>query len=345
MGRTGGMAVQLQDVAARGPSWSAARRPRRSVIVGDASRAPGWVPTSLPRLLRAFDLRPAGPQRFEATAAEPDWPAFPAAQLAAAAVVAAERCFPGYSVSHLACAFGLPARACVPLSVAMVEVRVGPQCVTGRMEFNQGGTGHGEAAVVLQPAAAGVRVGSSTRIGQATRSLNVSARMTALRRPLASLVPWELQITPPPAGPGSSCVWSRLSGYGSQGRTGTWSADGASAEHAGLGDTTGRALLAYLSELLPLAAVAIPYPDRGGRAPIVLSHAITYNAPFDLSDWLMATVDSCGAEGYMHARATFRTPCGAVAAVVSQAAAVWGDHPAMSGGKAERAESSRGRVV
>lgn len=329
MGRTGGFATHLQDAAAL-ESWPTARHPRRCVAAGDAGGAPRWVQTSLPGLLRALDLRPVGPQRFEMTAAEPQWPAFPAAQLAAAAVVAAERCFPGCSVSHLSCAYGQPARARLPLTIAMTEVRADPRCVTARLEFAQGGIGYGEAAVVLQPDTARARAAHPVRTGQATPSPDLPAAVTGLHPPLAWLAPWELRAVPVPANPGisrpgSACIWSRLSGHSSE----------------ELDGTAGRALLAYLSELLPLAAAAAPSPDRrqGGRSSNVLSHAITYNAPFNLRDWLMATVDSYGAEeGYVHARATFRTPQGAVAAVVSQAAAVRGDYSAVPGRK--RAEQS-----
>jgi acyl-CoA thioesterase len=289
-----------------------------------------WAPTSLVSLLRALDLRPVGPQRFEMTAAERQWPAFPAAQLAAAAVVAAERCFPGCSVSHLSCAYGQPAGARVPLTIAMTEVRADTRCVTARLEFDQGGIGHGEAAVVLQPDTAGARAVPPVPAGQAAPSPDLSADdVTGLHPPLAWLAPWELRMAPVSAGPrisrpGSACIWSRLSGRGSE----------------ELDGTAGRALLAYLSELLPLAAAAAPSVNRGqgGRSSNVLSHAITYDASFNLRDWLMATVDSYGADqGYVHARATFRTHQGAVAAVVSQAAAVRGGYSAMPGrGRAEQ---------
>ena len=322
MGRSGGSAAHWQDHAALG-SWPTAGQPRRCVADG----AQHWAPVSLPRLLRALDLRPAGPQRFEMSAAEPQWPALPAAQLAAAAVVAAERCFPGCSVSHLACAFGQPPRARVPLTIAMREVRADPQCVTARLEFAQGRAGHGEAAVILQADTAEARVARPAPAGHASPSPDVAAAVTGLHPALAWLAPWELRLAPVPVGRDASrgsdnCIWSRLSGHGSGDPAGAWGPDGS---RAGLGGMAGRALLAYLSEVLPLAAAAAPSAGRGQgcRSSNVLSHAITYSASFNLQDWLLATVDCHGAEDeYVHTRATFHTPQGAVAAVVSQAAVV-----------------------
>jgi hypothetical protein len=260
--------------------------------------------------LQALDLRQAGNRRFEAAVAEPEWPAFPAAQLAAAAVVAAERCFPGYSVGHLSCAFGQPPRAAPPVGVAMTEIHASPSCVTGRLEFSQDGVAHGESTVVMRPAErlpgppAACARGMATAVGRAQPAQ-------------VALVPWELRSVP-----GTRRTWSRFGG--STRKMGGPVADG----------TAGRALLAYLSELLPLSAAAVPYPSsrRDGMSAAVLSHAITYDAPFDVRDWLLATVDCSGAaEGYVHTLTTYRTRQGTVAATVSQAAVVWGHTPRHAG--------------
>jgi acyl-CoA thioesterase len=103
-------------------------------------------------------------------------------------------------------------------------------------------------------------------------------------------------------------VWSRVPGITSDG-------------------TLQRALLAYLSELLPAAAAgAVQYPSQPGEvrpAATVLSHAITYCAPFDLRNWLLATVQSAQpGEGYVHALATCCTTQGETVATVSQAIAM-----------------------
>jgi acyl-CoA thioesterase len=285
-------------------------------------RAPWCAPTSLSRLMKALDLRSIGPQRFEVTALEPQWSAHPSAQLAAAAVIAAERSFPEFSVSHVACAFGRSARARAPLSITMTEIRVGIRCIAGRMEFNHGGTWLGEAAVTLQPDAAGARAVPHASGGQAALLPDVPTGVAGLRRWPPALAPWELTTAPADTGhPGGSCIWSRLRGLGSPGDAVTSDADGTSAVIRG---TVGRALLAYLSELLPLAAAPCPDSQNGGRAPFVLSHAITYCAPFDPGDWLIMTVDGrFPDERYAHTRATFRTSNGAVAAMVSQATTDW----------------------
>jgi Thioesterase-like superfamily len=339
MGRTGGLATHLRDGTAPESSWPAAQpRHRRHAAAGHVGVVPRWAPTSLSSLLRALDLRPVGPQRFEMAVAERQWPAFPSAQLAAAAVVAAERCFPGYSIGHLACAFGQPAKARAPLGIVMTEVRVGPQRVTGRLEFAQGGVGHGEATVVLHPGAADAHATRSARTRRPGRSLDAPADVTGLQPPLAWLAPWELKLasvsdTCGTSPTGSAQIWSRLVGDSRQDRTRPGGTDGS---HAELSATAGRALLAYLSEVLPLAAAAAPSPGRthGGPSSNVLSHAITYSAPFELRDWLMATVDSRGVEqGYLHARATFSTASGRVAAMVSQAAAIRGARCAASSGE------------
>jgi acyl-CoA thioesterase len=103
-------------------------------------------------------------------------------------------------------------------------------------------------------------------------------------------------------------MWSRVPGVTSDG-------------------TLQRALLAYLSELLPInAACGMRYPGQQGEAGLsatVLSHAVTYGARFDLGDWLLATAQSAEpGKGYVHALATFRTGQGETVATVSQAVAV-----------------------
>jgi acyl-CoA thioesterase len=91
--------------------------------------------------------------------------------------------------------------------------------------------------------------------------------------------------------------------------------------------TLQRALLAYVSELLPInASRGMRYPSQPGEvgpSTTVLNHAVTYGAQFDLGDWLLATVQSAEpGNGYVHALATFRTRQGETVATVSQAVAV-----------------------
>ena len=94
-----------------------------------------------------------------------------------------------------------------------------------------------------------------------------------------------------------------------------------------IGSALQRALLAYLSELLPVAAAsAVRYrghPGEAGSPDTVLSHTITYAGPFDLRDWLLAAVQlGEPTAGYVHALATFATRQGRTVATVSQAIAV-----------------------
>ena len=100
--------------------------------------------------MRALDLRQTGPRRFEVTAAEARWPAFPGALLVASAVVAAERSFPGYSVGHMSCGFGQSPRADRAVEVALSKIHTGRSCVTGRLTFRQGAAVHGEVALMLR---------------------------------------------------------------------------------------------------------------------------------------------------------------------------------------------------
>ena len=289
-----------------GDATGSRRRSRLSLIAG-GSEPRCWAATSLERLTRALDLRPTGFRRYEATAAEAQWPAFPGALLVAAAVVAAERSFPGVSVGHLSCSFDWSPRADRPVEVAMPEVRVGKSCITGRLTFRQGAAVHGEATVLLRSCA-------SARPGRAARAASPGAparASSAARRRRVAIAGWDLSDAPA-AGDGrpasDSLVWSRVPGITSDG-------------------TLQRALLAYLSELLPAtAAGAAQYPSQPGEpgpSATVLSHAITYCAPFDLRNWLLATVQSAApGEGYVHALATFCTRQGETVATVSQAIAL-----------------------
>jgi acyl-CoA thioesterase len=200
----------------------------------------------------------------------------------------------------------------------MSEVHIGKSCITGRLTFLQCAAVHGEATVLLRSCACAVPAGRSARSTRSARSrlaamppqVPAAAWSAARRRPVA-IVPWALSRVPAADDSrptGDSRVWSRVPGITSDG-------------------TLQRALLAYLSELLPItAARAVRYPSQPGEAgpsATVLSHAITYGAPFDLRDWLLAAVQSAEpGEGYVHALATFRTRQGETVATVSQAIAV-----------------------
>jgi acyl-CoA thioesterase len=311
MGRAEGFSVEAEDATAP------RRLGRLKVIQGGAE--PGrWTETSLERLIRALDLRATGFRRYEVSAAEAQWPAFPAGLLVASAVVAAERSFPGVSVGHLSCSFGRPPRANRPVEVATSEVHVGRSCTTARLTFLQRGASHGEAAVLLRscPAAVAVRrprgsAGSARSRPAAVPSLAPAAVPGPVRRPRIPIVPWDLVAVPAPDDGGKSresLVWSRVRDVPSDG-------------------TLQRALLAYLSELLPVAAAsAVRYrghPGEAGAPATVLSHTITYAGPFDLRDWLLAAVQSADpTAGYVHALATFGTRQGRTVATVSQAIAV-----------------------
>jgi acyl-CoA thioesterase II len=307
MGRAEGVAVYPGEA-------SGARRSGLSLVPGGAEPS-CWTPTSLERLTRALDLRPTGLRRYEATAPEPRWPAFPGALLVASAVVAAERSFPGASVGHLSCSFGPPPRADRPVEVALSEVHAGKSCLTGRLTFRQRAAVHGEATVMLRCCASGESVGRSPRPARSRPAAAPPqippAAASAASRPSAAIAEWDLRGGPAGGGirpAGESQLWSRVPGV---------TADG----------TLQRALLAYLSELLPVhAARGTGYPGQPGEAgpsATVLSHAVTYGARFDLRDWLLATVQSAEpGEGYVHAVATFRTGQGETAATVSQAVAV-----------------------
>ena len=317
MGRARGVTLSAED-----PTGSRRRR-GLSLIQGGAEPS-AWTVTSLERLTRALDLRPIGFRRYEAIAAEARWPAFPGAQLVASAVVAAERSLPGVSVGHLSCSFGPLPRADRPVEVVMSEVHIGESCITGRLTFRQRSAVHGEATVLLRPCASQVATDQLARslrpAGSArpTRSrltatpLQVpSGASSALRRHTVAIAEWDLRGASATGeiGPtGGSRMWSRVPGVMSDG-------------------TLQRALLAYLSEVLPInAARGMHCPGRRGEmgpSATVLSHAVTYGAQFDLGDWLLATVQSAEpGKGYVHALATFRTRQGETVATVSQAVAV-----------------------
>jgi acyl-CoA thioesterase II len=310
MGRAEGFSVDAENATA----------PRRigqlSVIQGGAEPA-RWTETSLERLIRALDLRAIGFRRYEVGAPEAQWPAFPTALLVASAVVAAERSFPGVSVGHMSCSFGRPPRADRPVEVAMSEVHVGRSCTTARLTFLQRGASHGEAAVLLRscPTAVDIRrprgstgAARSRRPAKPSRAPAVSS---PVRRPRIPIVPWDLVAVPAPddgSKSRESLVWSRAGDVPSDG-------------------TLQRALLAYLSELLPVAAAsAVRYrgqPGEAGSPDTVLSHTLTYAGPFDLRDWLLAAVQlGEPTAGYAHALATFGTGQGRTVATVSQAIAV-----------------------
>jgi hypothetical protein len=286
--------------ASPGVVASPRRRSGLSLIQGGLE-PPSWTPTSLERLTRALDLRPTGFRRYAAAVPEARWPAFPAALLVASAVVAAERSLPGTSVGHLSCSFGPLPRAGRPVEVALSEVHQGETRATGRLTFRQGAVVHGEATVMLRSLPA--RPTGPVTARPATRPAS-----TATRRPATAVAEWDLrdaraadELRPT----GDSRVWSRLPGA---------AADG----------TLQRALLAYLSELLPVNVAGGPrYPGQPGPSATVLSHAVTFCAQFDLGDWLLATVQSAApGEGYVHALATFRNQPGQAVATVSQAVAV-----------------------
>jgi acyl-CoA thioesterase len=328
MGRARGAAVRPGQVT--GPE----HRGRLSVVRGGAE-PPGWAPTTLERLMHALDLRPTGPRRFQAVAAETEWPAFPGALLVASAVVASERSFPGYSVGHLSCSFGQPPRAGGPVDIALGKIHTGASCITGRLTFSQGGSVHGEVAVVLRSAAMTPADPSPSAVPAPVPTRGRAARPTGDPGPRVPIVPWELLSGPGPAGsPAPGCSW-------------TWSRIRRDLPPGMFNGTVQRALLAYLSELLPIASVAAPYPGPAGGPGLsatVLSHAITYGAGFDLRDWMLAAVEGPAAgEGYVHTLATFRTRQGAVAAAVSQAAAVWDQGSAR--GPAEGARPARHLVL
>jgi acyl-CoA thioesterase len=298
------------------------RRGRGLTLIRGGSEPPSWTATSLERLSRVLDLRPTGFRRYEVTAAEARWPAIPGALLAASGVVAAERSFPGVSVGHLSCSFGPPPQAGRPVEVAMSAVRIGECCITGRLTFRQRSAVYGEATVLLRAPATEVpagRLAGSPRSAGSARPTRPQLAATpppippassSARRPTAAFAEWDLRDVPAADDvrpTGDSRVWSRIPGVKRDG-------------------TLQRALLAYLSELLPVnAGCGIRYPSQPAAGPsaTVLSHAISYAAPFDLRDWLLATVQSAEpGEGYVHALATFRTRQGRAVATVSQALAV-----------------------
>jgi acyl-CoA thioesterase-2 len=311
MGRAEGFSVDA------GNATAPRRRGQLSVIQGGAE--PGrWTETSLERLIRALELRATGFRRYEVSAAEAQWPAFPASMLVASAVVAAERSFPGVSVVHMSCSFGRPARADRPVEVAVSEVHIGRSCTTARLTFLQRGASHGEAAVLLRscPTAVSVRRPRGSTAAARSRLAAMPPPTPAavsghVRRPRIPMVPWDLVAVPAPDGGGrsrESRVWSRVPDVPSDG-------------------TLQRALLAYLGELLPAAAAAAAryrgHPGEAGSPDTVLSHTITYAGPFDLRDWLLAAVQlGEPAAGYAHALATFGTRQGRTVATVSQAIAV-----------------------
>src|ERR1700733_10569540 len=168
--------------------------PRRG---GDESGR--WTQASLVRLIRALELRATGFRRYEVSAAEAQWPVFPASMLVASAVVAAERSFPGVSVVHMSCSFGRPPRADRPVEVAVSEVHIGRSCTTARLTFLQRGASHGEAAVLLRscPTAVSVRRPRGSTAAARSRLAAVSGHV---RRPRIPMVPWDLVAVPAPAG-------------------------------------------------------------------------------------------------------------------------------------------------
>ena len=316
MGRAEGITVNPGEAA------GSRRRSGLSLIQGGAE-PPSWTAPSLEQLTRALDLRPTGFRRYEATAADTQWPAFPGAMLVASAVVAAERSLPGVSVGHLSCSFGPLPRADRPVEVTLSEVHTGKSCATGRLTFRQRSAVHGEATVLLHSCASAVaadRLDGSPRSAGSARPARLrlaaappqipAAASGAGHRHTAAIAEWDLRGVPDagesqPAA--DSPMWSRVPGVAPDG-------------------TLQRALLAYLSELLPISARRMRYPSQPGEAgpsATVLSHAITYGAQFDLEDWLLATVQSAEpGKGYAHALATFHTRQGETVATVSQAVAV-----------------------
>lgn len=269
------------------------------------------------RVTRALELRPTGFRRYEATVADALWPAFPGAQLVASAIVAAERSLPGVSVGHLSCSFGLPPRADRPVEVTMSEVHAGECCITARLTFRQRSEVHGEATVLLRcaPKTPARPLAKSPRTARSRTPVALpqaaSAASSAACRQSVAIAEWDLRggaAGGEANASGDTRLWSRVPGVTSDG-------------------TLQRALLAYLSELLPANVAHLlrcpSQPVETRPSATVLNHAVTYGASFNLRDWLLVTVQSAEpGKGYIHTFATFRSRQGETVATVSQAAAV-----------------------
>jgi hypothetical protein len=178
-----------------------------------------WRTPELERLVRALNVWRVGTGDFLAMAADPEWPAFPGAQIVAALVTAAERSAPGCRAALVSWSPGAPpsARRSLRIRVEVLHRGVAGD-VTARLVVDQRNAPrgprrpHGQAVVLLTPDG-GERPGG----GRATR-----------------------EVTPLPAGEiaASGIVPPELVADGFR---------------AGLDATTTRALLAYVG-----AAVTLP---------------------------------------------------------------------------------------
>jgi hypothetical protein len=140
MGRAEGVAVsQVKTAGSR-------RRGSLSLIPGGAE-PPCWTAPTLERLTRALDLRPTGFGRYEVTAAEARWPAFPAALLPSNGVApiadsAGQRQASKRSASDSNCAVrGVGAYLIAQSGTRPIGVQLGGSCVPrGVMRSRRGGS-------------------------------------------------------------------------------------------------------------------------------------------------------------------------------------------------------------
>jgi acyl-CoA thioesterase len=264
-----------------------------------------WKPTSMDRLLQALDLSRTRTGDFRCEAAEPDWPAFPGAQLSAAVVIAAERSFPGYSVRHLSCALGPAASAQHPVELTVSGTRTGATCITARLTFAQHGAVYGEAAVLMA-----AETPPSPAASSVVRDMGSAPSLNAPGLVDVAIVPWDVasmrDLSMPDAESGSWRGWTRTAALGLDG-------------------TYRRALISYLAGAItvPRAASCYPGSATGPLSVTVLSQAISFLAPFDLDEGLsLSVLAPAAAEGFLHAIGEIRTASSLPAVRVSQALAV-----------------------
>ncbi|GAA3391480.1 hypothetical protein [Cryptosporangium minutisporangium] len=284
--------------------------PPRAAAGGVAADA--WLSPGVDQLLRSLNLWRVGTDHFLAMAADPDWPAFPAAQLVAALVTAAERSVPECRVRLVSWSPGALPSARRSVRIVVDAVHRGPSGdVTAQLTVDQRDSArgprrrHGHAIVLLTPdvpAAADVVGVASGRAGDrpaASVAVRPAARFAV--RPAVPIGAREVGASGlvPPDLP-------------------TMLAAGALGDRLSVDPTTGRALLAYFG-----AALTVPADSRGQRATVVAS-TVAFLAPAGHGTGLtLGRVGTGGgelpAEGHAHAMTEFRTPAGVPVVQTSQA--------------------------
>jgi acyl-CoA thioesterase-2 len=255
-------------------------------------------------LLASLALTEAGPDRYTATHAEPDYPVVFGGQLMAQSIIAARRGVEDKSVKTLHIVFARPASPTMPLEIAVDRMHAGRGLASSTVTLTQGDTLCSRAQVLMT-------ADEPDLIRHADTHPAMSKPEEATPWP-TDLGDWELRAVdgvdindPALVGPAELDVWSRFTGAPSD-------------------PLTGQALLAFATDMFLIGTAMRPHEGVGQSqahktlSTGVLSHTITFHEPVDASEWLLlAHHSSYAGHGRSYGRAdVFRTDGSLVASYV-----------------------------